>query len=281
MDKVAIVTDSTADFSLDYYKQNNVVMVPLNVFFGEEQYKDWVDIEPKEFYQRLVSSETLPHTSQPSPAEFVEAYERLKLSCDAIISCHISSSLSGTINSAQLAKTSVEGVRIEIIDTGSTSSGLGLIVDQLAKDRDNGLEVDEMVQRGHHYSKKLKLVFAVDTLEFLQKGGRIGKASAFLGSVLNIKPLLIVDKEVLPYKRIRGASKVNGELVAYVKEGLTGKSPLHLSILHSMHAEGVEELKAALTDHGIVPSVYWETNIGAVIGTHVGPKALGIAFFEE
>lgn len=281
MGKVALVTDSTADFSLDYYGTNEVVMVPLTVFFGEEQYRDWEEMEPKEFYRRLRETDLAPRTSQPAPAEFAEVYRRLAADHDLIISCHLSSQLSGTINSAEGAKEMVPEANVEIVDSRSVSMGLSLIVDRMVKDRQAGMPGKEILERARRFSAERRLLFALKTLVYLERGGRLGKGAAFLGSVLNVKPILQIDGEVLPYKRVRGESRIIPELVEYVKANSKSSGNLDLAIGHADNRTEAKKLKAAIDAAGIKCRTYIESDIGAVIGTYAGPDAIGIAFYED
>lgn len=280
MSGIAIVTDSTADLELDYYERNDVRMVPLRVYFDEESFLDWREITPEQFYERLRDPNAKPRTSQPSPADFVEVYKELAKDHDTIISCHLSGKLSGTVNSAETARGMVEGVNIEIIDSKSVSMGLGIIIDSIVRDRAAGLEATEVINKTRTLCQKRKLIFVLDTLEYLQRGGRIGKASAFLGSMLNIKPMLLIDSEVLPYKRIRGKSKVIGEMLEFVRGNTSGRK-LNIAIGHVNNENGAEALMSAIKNAGLElesGSIY---RIGAVIGTYGGPGTLGLAFYES
>ncbi len=280
MGKIGIVTDSTADLPVEYYKDNDVVMVPLVVRFGEELFKDWIDIKPDKFYSRLKSVEVLPKTSQPSAGDFIEAYKSLSETCDQIISIHISSKLSGTVQSAQAAKQELKDVPITLIDSEQASIMLGAIVMKLVKAREEGATKDDLVALAESYKKKGKIFFVVDTLKYLELGGRIGKASALLGSMVLIKPILVLeDGEVTFRTKVKGTKKARRELVSlvkgYVDEHL--KDDVFLIIGTTDNPELAEGLKSQIDDEGITYDDYITGTVGSVIGTYTGPGAYAVA----
>lgn len=284
MEKIAIVTDSTADVPLSYYEENDVIMVPLTVRFGEEEvYLDWTQMSPDEFYKRLKTSEILPKTSQPTTMEFIDAYKKLvDEGYTHIISVHISEKLSGTIGSATAAREMVKGATIEIIDSKQASIALGATVDALVKKKNEGKSFDELVKLASDLSEKVKIFFVVDTLKYLHLGGRIGKAQALVGSVLAIKPVLTLDDGmVAPYKKIRGAKRVIPELVASLKENISGKKSLHLGVAYSDKKEIADLLLREIDKENIKYSMLFKAQIGSVIGTYIGPGAVALFFYEE
>ena len=203
--KIGILTDSTCDLGPDLLERYGIEMVPLVINFSEEEvYRDKLDITNQEFFTKLVQAEKLPTTSQPAIGWFVDKYKEMAESYDAIISIHLAESLSGTCHSARMAANQVEDVRIEVIDSASASMGIGFQVLLARKLAEEGLEFEEIVERVKEMQKNLKIFFTVNDLSYLEKGGRIGKASAFLGSILNFYPILNISEkngEILPIER--------------------------------------------------------------------------------
>ena len=201
---VRVVTDSTADLPAKVIQEWGITVIPLQVNFGTEVYRDGVDLQPDEFYRKLVSSSVLPTTSVPPPGSFTEVYKKLSTNGDDVLSIHLSSKLSGTYNSARLAAKDLGNKRVEIIDSLSLSMGMGILVVVAARAARTGASLEEVTALVHRAMKRCYLVGLLDTLEYLQKGGRIGRARAFLGHVLNLKPLLTIrDGEVYPMDRVR------------------------------------------------------------------------------
>jgi len=275
---VKVVTDSTADISPEIAGELGITVVPLYVHFGHEVYHDGVDISADEFYRRLMAGPELPKTSAPSSGAFREVYEELAAETGEIISIHISSKLSATYNSALVGKEGVEAdCRVEVIDSLTTSIGLELIAitaAQAALDGANLKEVQDVVNqaipRTHYFG-------LVDTLEYLHKGGRLGKAQTFLGSVLNVKPLLVVkDGEVCPQERVRGRSRAIGRLCEVV-EGYRIKK---LSLSYTTALDEMELLAERLAQVFPRGQVY-KSRTGSTIGTYLGPRAVTAALIEE
>jgi len=279
--KVAIVTDSTADLPLSYYEGHEVFMVPLVVRFGEESHKDWIEMPPSRFYQRLRSSSILPKTSQPSVADFAETYRKLASQHEHIVSVHLSSKLSGTVQSAEIASQEVD-VPVTIVDTKLASLGTGMVLDALVEARDGGADGKEIADLAWDISGRVKILFTVGTLKYLEMGGRIGKAQALVGSLLNIKPLLTLqDGIVIPYKKIKGTRRVYEEMVAFLKQNIGGGGLLHLGLAHADYPAAIVRLKKMIEEAGIKPSILIESEVGAVIGTYTGPDSFAIMFHEE
>ncbi|NLK01183.1 MAG: DegV family protein, partial [Clostridia bacterium] len=202
MGKIAIVTDSTADLPPEIIEKYNISIVPLKVLFGNKEYKDGIDIGPDEFYEKLEKSNTLPTTSQPSPGDFIKVYRSLLEQYTEIISIHLSSNLSSTVNVARLAGKDFKD-RIHVFDSKSISLGIGLLATEAAKSVQEGLRINEVLEKIKSVRKNSEVLFTLDTLEYLSKGGRIGKVSGLLGSVLNIKPIVRVNEEGIytPYAK--------------------------------------------------------------------------------
>jgi len=276
--KIALVCDSTADLQQAELVKLRVKMVPLNVHFGTELFRDYIDISPSEFLIRLASTPVMPRTSQPSPAAFQAAYEPVTTDSDAILVLALSSKLSGTYQSAVLGAESASlSVPVRVVDSLSASIGLGLQVRRARSLIDSGLPTDEIVATLEAERSQYHLIFFADTLEFLQRGGRIGKASQLVGSILKIKPLLVVvDGEVEPYERTRSRSRAIEGLIEYARQFPRIEQ---LAILHDgTTTEDVatieQELANLMPESDVIVSQY-----GPIIATHVGPKALGLCVF--
>lgn len=278
MPKIAIVTDSTADMPLSFYEENSITMVPLIVRFGEDTYKDWVELPPKKFYTMLMLADALPKTSQPSVQDFIDAYEKHS-DCDHIISIHLSSKLSGTYQSAYIAAQNV-GTPVTVIDSKQASVGVTAIIKEIIAMRDKGKSVDEIVQFVDQLIGKMSLLFYVDTLKYLEMGGRIGKASALVGSILNIKPILMLeDGVVAPFKKVKGRKKVNREIIEVLKTAGNGNK-LKICLMHADDPRSIEELETLMRQEGLDYELLIKSELGSVIGTYTGPGTFGIVFYQ-
>ncbi len=279
MNQVQIVTDSTADLPEKLVNEYNIAVVPLKVIFnGKETYRDGVDISTEQFYRRMVERHETATTSQPTPGEFASVYT--SLSAKSIISIHLSSAMSGTCQSARIAREMVPGADIEVIDSKSVSMGLGLIVLEAARAAGKGMTKGEILKIISDLQTRLQVFFIVDSLEYLARGGRIGMATAFLGTILNIKPLLYLSEgQVQPYEKIRGKTKAIERLAQIVEEKAAGQK-IKCSIVHGMDPVGMEKfcqrIKARL--HCAEPVI---SELGAVVGTHTGPGVVGMVFAPE
>lgn len=281
MNQVRIVTDSTADLPKELVAKYEITVVPLKVIFdGEEPLKDGVDIVSEQFYRRQLEKSEVSKTSQPAPVEFATVYSELSAGGNSIISIHLSSALSGTFQSARMAKEMVPGADIEVIDTKSVSMGLGLIVLEAARAAGEGKTKEDILKIVSGMVSNIQVFFIVDTLEYMARGGRIGKAQAFLGSILNIKPLLFLkDGIVYPYEKVRGKTKAI-ERLAQIVEGKIGKQKIKCSLVHGMDPEGLAQLYRTVMSR-INCNEPIISDLGAVVGTHVGSGVLGIIFIPE
>ncbi|WNF35499.1 DegV family protein [Bacillaceae bacterium IKA-2] len=280
MGNVKIVTDSTADIPSTLVKKLNITVVPLNVIFGQQEtYEDGVDIDAKQFYQKLESTNVIPTTSQPTPHQFEKVYKEISVKDPdtKIISIHISSKLSGTYQSAFIACDMVKDqIEVTIIDSKKASYGIGLIVVEMAKLADNGASYEECMERLEQLLKETKIYFIVDTLNYLQKNGRIGKASAIFGSLLKIKPILSLneDGEVFPYDKVRGQKKALGKMYQILEQEF-GDKLIHVAVLHANSLEFANQVSLEMESRFKIDSKII-TDIGPVIGAHVGPGTIGI-----
>ena len=279
MAKIGIVTDSTAYLEPKYIEANDIKVVPLKVIFDDESFREGVDISNDEFFERLKEPGVFPTTSQPSSGEFLEAYQGMAGRYDALLSIHIAAGISGTVDSARTAAAEMGDYSIEIIDSRFTSIQLLMIIEELVKARDQGKDLDELKSLADKLIEESELMFLVDTLEYLRRGGRIGGAQAFLGSMLRIKPILYIDGTIDAVEKVRGSHKALDRLVELSAEKLGGKK-VKVGFTHVRDPERMQELlekaKAALNcDPDAI--VYNET--GPVIGAHTGPGTVGLGFF--
>jgi DegV family protein with EDD domain len=276
LQKIAIVTDSTADLPLSYYEENNVAMVPLTVRFGNETYRDWIDMPPDVFYKKLRESKELPKTSQPPVQLFIDAYNKYS-SYDHILSIHISSKLSGTGQAASIAAQS-SPVPVTVIDSKVTTGGLGYLVNELVAARNSEKNLDEMVTMANHLIDIATIAFYVDTIEYIEKGGRIGKASAIAGSLLDIKPILTLeDGMVAPIRKARGRKKAIRELVAYIADK-SGGNTINAAFLHADSPQLMTDIEAGMRESGVSFNTIARSQIGPVIGTYAGPDMAAVYF---
>jgi DegV family protein with EDD domain len=273
---IKIITDSTSDLPIDLADSLGVTIVPATIIFGQEQFKDRVELTPTQFYERLVSSPVHPTTSAPDIDQFVEAYQSVGSDADGIVSIHVSAKLSATYNAAFQASRQV-GLRcpIEVIDSEQASFGLGLAVIAAAKSAAGGADFETVVKAAHSANERSQCVALLDTLEYLQRGGRIGKARALVGSVLRIKPTIIVrDGEVQPLGKARTYTKG----MAQIEQTIRDFGPAEeLCIMYSTDEDRARQLGESMSDllpGGAEPII---APLGPGVGAHVGPGAIGIA----
>jgi DegV family protein with EDD domain len=283
-ENTAIVVDSTADFPEAPQRFPNWRVVPLYVRFGDESYRDYVELEPEAFYARLRSATETPSTSQPTPGDFLAAYEELAV-YERILSLHIAGKLSGTIESARstarlLAEQDAD--RVRTIDSESASAAiamLGLAIQRRLEHGTSDDEVDELVAR---FRREAGLLFTVETLEYLARGGRIGRARAWAGELLNIKPILsIKEGEVLPVKRVRGSRKAFLEFASAFEAGTRDVPSLRVGIAHAAAPERAEALRKMVRHTRPAAEVELVTTLGPVVGTHAGPGTVGFFWFDD
>ena len=271
---VQVVTDSTSDISPDEAEGLGVRIVPALVAFGDDVFRDRVDITPSEFYARLVTSREFPKTSQPSVEAFASVYREVAAEGHDIASIHVSSKLSGTLNSASIAsETSELETRVELVDSYTAGVGLRAVVEAAAERARAGAPLEEVTAAARSVMARNRVVVTLDTLEFLQKGGRIGRASALVGSALRIKPLIHIDGgEVAPFDRVRTRSKAVRRLEEVALEDRTIET---LFVIYSDNDASAAELVEHVTPH--LPHTRIEViQTGPTVGAYLGPNALGI-----
>jgi DegV family protein with EDD domain len=281
-ENTAVVLDSTADFPDAPARFPNFRVVPLYVRFGDESFRDYVDIDPARFYERLQTVANLPTTSQPTPGDFLAVYEELAPRYERILSLQISSTLSGTFGSADAAAGMLGGDAVRVIDTRTVSASLALLALGVQRRLERGTDDDEIDAFVARYGREHRLLFTVNTLEYLAKGGRIGKAAAFAGNLLNVKPILTIrDGEVVPLKRVRGNQKAFQEFREQFESTTTDTPALRVGIAHAAAPERLEALRALVERVRPQAQIEIATTLGAVVGTHAGPGTVGFFWFED
>lgn len=274
---VKVVTDSTCDLPRDLANELGIIIVPLTVRFGEESYYDGVDLIADDFYSKLMSSKDLPTTAAPAPGAFAEVYRRLLTEGHQVLSLHISSKLSATSTSASNGRDQLgPGEAVEVIDTLSVSMGLGLLVLRAARAARGGGKLGDIAELVKALMADVRLYGAFDTLRYLQKGGRIGKASALLGSLLNLKPMVLVHEgEVHPLTKARTRTKAVDRLVELVAAAKVED----IGVMHATTPGDMEALARRVSAAANGKEVI-KAQFGPVLGTYVGPGILGVAFIE-
>jgi len=280
-ENTAIVLDSTADLPDAADRFPNWRVVPLYVLFGDESLRDGVDIDPAGFYERLRASSVFPTTSQPTPRDFLACYEELG-GYERIFSLHVSARVSGTFESAERAAAELGDGRVRAIDTETASASIAMLALAIQRRLERGTsdeEIDALVER---YLRERGLLFTVDTLEFLQRGGRIGKAAAFAGTLLQVKPILSIQEgEVVPVKRVRGERKAFGELAAALETETEDEPAYRLGVAHAAAPERAAELEALVRERRPHAELELVVTLGAVIGAHAGPGTLALFWFRD
>lgn len=276
----AIAVDSTADFPQAPQRYPNWRIVPLYVRFGDASFRDYVELGPAEFYGRLRVSPVPPTTSQPTPADFGGVYMELS-AFERVYSLHIAAKLSGTFASARAAAAEF-GDRIRVVDTETASAAVALLALAIQRRLERGTtdeEVEALVQR---YRREAQLVFTLDTLDYLARGGRIGRAAAWAGELLKVKPILTIrGGEVVPLKRVRGNRRAFREFVAMFEAGAEDGPELRTAIAHADAPERAESLEEMVSRTRPQAQLELVTTLGPVVGTHAGPGAVGFFWFRD
>ena len=278
--KVAIITDGACSLTPAMGKEFGLHVVPVHVSFNGKSYKSGVDLDADEFYRLLRTSKDLPTTSQPTALDFVNANTQLAEEAEEIVTIVVSHLLSATLQSAQMAQQEFSTVPVHVIDSESVSLGLGMIAIAAARAAAEGQNAQQILQLVERIKKSINIIFTVDTLEYLHKGGRIGGGAAFLGSALKIKPILYVkDGRIEPLEKQRTQTRAIARMLELVEEK-AGGSKTHFAILHCDAEKEAQELgekvKAKFNCASLVIS-----EAGSVIGTHAGPGTLGVVFYPD
>ena len=276
----AVVLDSTADFPEAPERFPNWRVVPLYVRFGDQSYRDYVELAPAEFYARLRTADELPTTSQPTPGDFLATYEELT-QYERIYSLHISSALSGTYQSATIAAAELGGDKVRTVDSESASAAIAMLGMALQTRLVSGTTDEEVEALIARYRERAHLIFTVDTLEFLRRGGRIGRASAWAGELLHVKPILTIEREVVPLKRVRGNRKAMQEFVDAFTSTTHDTPTLKVGIAHADAPERARQLEKMVHFERPQAEIEVVTSLGAVVGTHAGPGTVGFFWFDD
>ena len=280
-ENTAVVLDSTSDYPEAPSRFPNMRVVPLYVRFGDETFRDYVDLGPGGFYQKLRTSAELPATSQPTPQDFLSAYQELER-YERIYSLQVSSKVSGTYQSAVLAAEELGGGKVRVVDTLSVSLAVAELSHAIQRRLARGTtdeEVEALVERFH---RDCGVVFTVETLEFLQRGGRIGRAAALAGSLLSVRPILAIeDGEVVAVTRVRGRQKALDEFARRFEAATQDRPGLRVAIAHADAAEWVGTLSELVWRVRPKAEIEFTSVLGAVVGTHAGPGAVGFFWFQD
>ena len=290
MTRTVVVTDSSAYLPDKMVKQYGLHVVPLYVHFGEQTFRDRVDLTSAAFYEKLRDADSLPTTSQPSVGDFVELYRRLSQEAEGIVSVHISSDISGTVDSALtarqtlIAEATTAGEKppaIHVIDSRCTSMGLGLLTTAAARAAAEGQSAEEVARMVEGLIPCLMVVFVVDTLEYLHKGGRIGGAAALVGSVLQVKPVLYFNEgRIDVLEKVRTTRKAKRRLLEIMEERMGAGTTVHAAITHADAPDEAEKLRQQVTERFNCVEMF-VCELSPAIATHVGPGTVGLAFYPE
>ena len=272
--RFAVVTDSTADLPDEWRDRYDIQVVPLKVLFGTETFRDRVDMTDEQFFRRLAASTTLPTTSAPSPGEFAEVYQQLAKDHDGCISIHIGAQLSATAEAARVGASSVDGFKVHVVDSQTVSMPIAFLCRIAAECR----SLDDATAAVEQRVAKCRVLALLDTLKYLEMGGRLSRAQAMIGTMLDLKPLLLVaDREIKPVDRVRTRSRAISRMIEFFNSELPVE---HMAVMHAQAPDEAErvagELRSEFPDRDVTVG-----QIGCVLGTHTGPKAIGIVYLKK
>jgi DegV family protein with EDD domain len=283
MSKFAVVTDSTAYIPVEYVKKHNITVAPQVLIWGNETFRDGIDIRSDDFFSRLQTSKTMPSTSQVSPATMQSIFQPLVDQGFEVLGIFISSKLSGTLQSAVQGKEMMgsAGEKVTLVDSQSTAMALGFQVLAAARALEAGSTLKECLALAESAHTRTGVLFAVDTLEFLHRGGRIGGAQRYIGAALNLKPILELRNGLVEgIERIRTKSKAHDRILELVSEKTKGKSNIRIASLHANAADDAKTLlDRAAKELNPVETIF--TEVSPVVGTHTGPGTVGLAFMSD
>ena len=270
----AVVTDSTADLPADWRERYDIEVVPLKVLFGEETFRDGVDMNNQQFFARLATSTRLPTTSAPSPGEFAQVYERLAKDYAGCISIHIGAQLSATAESARVGAQTVEGFRVEVIDSETVTMPMAFLCKVAAE----SAGLDEATVAVKKRIPGCRVLALLDTLRYIEMGGRVSRAQAMIGTMLDLKPLLLVkDREIKSVDRVRTRSRAIPRMIEFFESDTPVE---YVGVMHAQAPEDAEQIAAGLRKHHPDMEIPI-SQIGCVLGTHTGPKALGVVYIKK
>jgi DegV family protein with EDD domain len=276
MSKIGIITDSSAFLPPGLVEEYDIRVVPLTVLWGEKSYLDGVDITTEEFYRKLKESSVHPTTTQPNPEVFSALYQEMATEYDGVVATLISSELSGTVSSAITAAEQFDRIPVRVVDSKSTSMGLGLATLSAARAAKEGASIDEVEKRAQEICSQVRVLFVVDTLEYLHRGGRIGGASKLVGTALSIKPLLhLAEGRVDALENVRTKRKALGRMLELQREYANGR-PVHAAVIHASAPEEADAFQSEVGTLFDCKELY-KTELSPVIATHAGPGTIGLA----
>ena len=280
-DNTALVLDSTSDYADAQARFSNVRVVPLYVRFGDDTYRDYVELPPERFFEKLRAADVLPQTSQPTPQDFAAVYAELEPYA-RIYSLHVSAALSGTFRSAELAAAEVGGGKVRVVDTRSASLAIAMLAQAIQRRLARGTTDDEIAALVERFHRDCGVVFTVETLEYLQRGGRIGRAAALAGSLLNVRPVLAIeDGVVVAVARVRGRQKALAEFEKRLVAATQDRPGVRVAIAHADAAEWVGTLSELVWRVRPKAEIELTSTLGAVVATHTGPGAVGFFWFTD
>jgi DegV family protein with EDD domain len=280
--KTAVLTDSTAYIPRDVRKANNIHMVPLNVIFGHESYQEEIDINAEDFYDMVKEGSELPKTSQPSIGSMTKKLEELASeNFDAVIAIHLSSGISGTYQAMMTAGEMVEGIEVYVYDSEISCLMQGFYALEAADLADNGATPDQIITRLDEMKRTMNAYFMVDDLSHLQRGGRLNGAQAFIGSLLQVKPVLhFVDTKIVPFEKIRTRKKALKRIISLFEESVQNGGHYKACLIHANQLDEAKQLMHEVEekfDNVTIELSYF----GPVIGTHLGEGAIGLGWYRE
>jgi DegV family protein with EDD domain len=278
---VKIVAVTSTSISADVAQQLDITIVPLRVNFGIETLRDSVDISPEAFLDRLAASKQFPTTSQPPAGDFLRVFQKLRAAGHDVLCVLLSNKLSGTVMSANAAKEQLHDEHVVVFDTLNVAAGEAIMVIEAARLAQAGQSASDIVQRLEFLRDKIRLYFVVNTLEYLAKGGRVSNAQAFIGTVLQMKPILQVENGLVEgAERIRTTSKAHARLRHIVEEGIQGKSNIQVAVMYTTIRDKAQALADELRTAYHLAEIPLYT-ISPAVSAHTGPRALGVAFYAE
>lgn len=279
--KVAIITDSTANLPVNIIKEYNIYVIPQILNWEGTSLLDQIDITTAEFYERLPLSKDLPKTSQPAPGQFTEHFQKVAEGADSIVAIFVSELLSGTIQSAHLGAEAMGDYPIEIVDSRSASLGLGLLAMAASRRAAEGYDYKEVAEYVRGLVPRMRVIFVVDTLEYLHKGGRIGGAKRLVGSMLSIKPVLHLEGgKIEPLASIRTKKKAIQHMIDTVLESMKGKKHIHAGVIHASAIEEAQAIADKIRSEVTVDDLI-VNELTPVIGANVGPGVVGMGYYTE
>jgi len=280
--EIAIVTDTSCDLPSEFVIRHNIQMVPIQVSFGTENFIDKITITPNEFYRMLEESQDYPTTSQPTPGEFKQTYQELWGHYDKVVSIHLSGALSGTLQAAVTAANTISDHRLKVINGCNASVGLGLIVAEAARAVEEGCDFDEVVERAQWASENVRFFVTFQTVKYLMRGGRLSRSRGLLARMLNLKPILTLDRngQVQTLSKTVGGTSALKKVMQLVKEQAIGKKKLRFAVGHANAPDKanwfVKQIRREFETQNVMV-----VNVSPALGAHAGPGAAGVAFLGE